>query len=129
MKTRKELKKEYLQTPKVMGVYRIRNIQNDRSYVAASKDIKARFNRHRMSLKTNNDSNKALQADWLKYGEDTFSFEILDVFKPLDKTDYDPTEDLNILEQLWREKLQPYEPAGYHRVKTSKVSTTGGLIE
>ena len=98
MKTRKELKKEYLQTPKKMGVYRIRNIQNDRSYVAASKDIKARFNRHRMSLKTGNDSNKALQADWQQYGEDAFTFEVLDVLKPLDIAGYDPTDDLNVLE-------------------------------
>ena len=126
MKTRKELKKEYLQTPKKMGVYRIRNIQNDRSYVAASKDIKARFNRHRMSLKTGNDSNKALQADWQQYGEDAFTFEVLDVLKPLDIAGYDPTDDLNVLEQLWREKLQPYEPAGYQRVKTSMESTAAG---
>jgi len=63
MKTRKELKQAYLRTPKEMGVYRIRNVKNDRSFVAASRDIKARLNRHRMSLKTNNDSNKALQAD------------------------------------------------------------------
>lgn len=124
MKTRKELKKEYLRTPKEMGVYRIRNVQNDRSFVAASKDIKARFNRHRMSLKTNNDSNKALQADWLEYGEDAFEFEVLDVLKPLDVLDYDPTDDLIVLEALWLEKVQPYEPAGYHPVKKQVQSKT-----
>jgi len=123
MKTRKELKKEYLRTPKEMGVYRIRNKQNEKSYIAASRDIKARFNRHRMCLKTNNDSNKALQAEWAEYGEDAFEFEVLDVLKPLDVPDYNPTDDLNTLEELWLEKLQPYEPRGYHTVK--KQTPTG----
>jgi hypothetical protein len=53
VKTRKELEKEYLRTPKEIGVYRIRITLNNRSYIAASIDIKARFNRHRLSLKTN----------------------------------------------------------------------------
>ena len=113
MKTRKELKQAYLRTPKEMGVYRIRNVKNDRSFVAASRDIKARLNRHRMSLKTNNDSNKALQADWLHYGQEAFIFEVLDVLKPLDIPDYNPSDDLNVLEEMWLEKLQPYEPEGY----------------
>lgn len=117
MKTRKEMKAEYLLTPKEMGVYRIRNIQNDRSYVAASKDIKARLNRHRMGLKTKNDSNKALQADWLEHGADAFEFEVLDILKPLDVADYDPTDDLQVLEELWLEKLQPYAPNGYNPTK------------
>jgi group I intron endonuclease len=117
VKTRKEMKAEYLLTPKEMGVYRIRNIQNDRSYVAASKDTKARLNRHRMGLKTKNDSNKALQADWLEHGADAFEFEVLDVLKPLDVADYDPTDDLQVLEELWLEKLQPYVPNGYNPTK------------
>ncbi|MBT3832100.1 MAG: GIY-YIG nuclease family protein [Gammaproteobacteria bacterium] len=120
MKTRKELKKEYLRTPKEMGVYRIRNTLNNRSYIAASIDIKARFNRHRMSLKTNNESVKALHTEWLKYGEDAFEFEILDRLTPLEKPDYDPTEDLKTLEALWLEKLQPYEPTGYHPAKKTE---------
>lgn len=120
MKTRKELKKEYLRTPKEMGVYRIRNTLNNRSYIAASIDIKARFNRHRMSLKTNNESVKALYTEWLEYGEGAFVFEILDRLIPLEKPDYDPTEDLKTLEALWLEKLQPYEPAGYHPAKKNE---------
>jgi group I intron endonuclease len=120
VKTRKELKKEYLRMPKEMGVYRIRNKLNNRSYIAASPDIKARFNRHRMSLKMNNESIKALHTEWLEYGEEAFEFEVLDRLTPLDIPDYDPTEDLKTLEALWIEKLQPYEPAGYHPSKRSE---------
>ena len=111
-----------------MGVYRIRNVKNDRSFIAASRDIKARLNRHRMSLKTNNDSNKALQADWLHYGQEAFIFEVLDVLKPLDIPDYNPSDDLNVLEEMWLEKLQPYEPEGYHPIKKAVKATKSDSV-
>jgi group I intron endonuclease len=114
MKTRKELILEYKLAPKTMGVYRIRNAVNNKSYIAVSKDIRARFNRHRMSLKTRSERIKGLQADWIEHGEAVFEFEIVDLLEPLDQPGYDPTEDLKTLLSLWLEKLQPFEPNGYN---------------
>jgi group I intron endonuclease len=111
---RKALIQAYKLTAKEMGVYRIRNTKNDKAYIGFSKDIRARINRHRMSLKTRSETIKNLQADWLEYGETTFEFEILDFLEPLDQLNYDPTEDLAMLWSLWMEKLQPFEPIGYH---------------
>ncbi len=120
MKTRKELIEEYKRTPKEMGVYRILNTVNGKSFIAASRDIRARFNRHRMGLKTGSEEVKPLLADWVEYGEEAFEFEILDQLEPLDKPNYDPTDDLETLESIWLEKLQPYEPVGYHKLKKSR---------
>lgn len=120
MNSRKELIREYKETPKEMGVYRIRNTINNRSYVASSKDLQARFNRHRMDLKMGSESVKALLADWVEYGEEAFVFEVLDTLEPLDKPGYDPKEDLKTLESIWFEKTNPYEPNGYNRVKTGR---------
>ena len=114
MKTRKELILEYKLASKTMGVYRIRNAVNNKSYIAASKDIRARFNRHRMSLKTRSERIKGLQADWIEHGEAVFEFEIVDLLEPLDQPGYDPTEDLKTLLSLWLAKLQPFEPNGYN---------------
>ena len=114
MKTRKELILEYKLASKTMGVYRIRNAMNNKSYIAASKDIRARFNRHRMSLKTRSERIKGLQADWIEHGETVFEFEIVDLLEPLDQPGYDPTEDLKTLLSLWLAKLQPFEPNGYN---------------
>ena len=120
MKTRKELILEYKLASKTMGVYRIRNAVNNKSYIAASKDIRARFNRHRMSLKTRSERIKGLQADWIEHGEavfefeTVFEFEIVDLLEPLDQPGYDPTEDLKTLLSLWLAKLQPFEPNGYN---------------
>tara|TARA_B110000971_G_C19600562_1_gene315960 strand:- start:32 stop:376 length:345 start_codon:yes stop_codon:yes gene_type:complete len=114
MKTRKEHILEYKLASKTMGVYRIRNAVNNKSYIAASKDIRARFNRHRMSLKTRSERIKGLQADWIEHGETVFEFEIVDLLEPLDQPGYDPTEDLKTLLSLWLAKLQPFEPNGYN---------------
>lgn len=114
MKTRKELILEYKLATKTMGVYRIRNAVNNKSYIAASKDIRARFNRHRMSLKTRSERIKGLQADWIEHGEAVFEFEVVDLLEPLDQPGYDPTEDLKTLLSLWLAKLQPFEPNGYN---------------
>lgn len=113
---RKALVREYKRTPKEMGVYAIRNISTGKCFVAASRDINARFNRHRLELKMQSDrSSPNLQSDWIKLGADAFEFEILDVLEPADSADYDPTEDLEVLEQLWLDKLSPFEPKGYNQ--------------
>ena len=111
---RKELVREYKRTPKDMGVYAIRNLKTGKLFVASSRDIRARFNRHRMDLKTNSDRNPALQVDWNSQGAEAFEFEILDLLEPMDDPTYDPAEDLAVLEALWLEKLEPYDDKGYN---------------
>lgn len=111
----RELLEEYKKTPKQMGVYCIHNTADDRRYVAASRDIQARFNRHSFELRTGVERlSEELQSDWTRLGPDPFEFVVLEVLEPLDDLDYDPTEDLNVLEALWLEKLQPFEPNGYN---------------
>ena len=57
-------------------------------------------------------------TDWREFGEENFEFEILDQLEPLDTPDYKPADDLKVLEAIWLDKLQPFEPAGYNPVKT-----------
>ena len=98
-----------------MGVYCIRNLKNDRRLIAASRDIRSRFNRHRMELKTNVERlSKTLQADWLEHGAEAFEFEVLEELAPLDEPGYDPEDDLAELLAIWLEKFSPYFPNGYH---------------
>lgn len=111
---RRELIREYKRTPKDMGIYMIRNTVNGKCYIASSRDIRARINRHKMDLKTNSEKVSALQDDWNAFGADIFEFETVDLLKPLDEPGYDPGEDLEELEQLWLEKLQPYGHKGYN---------------
>ncbi|MEZ5560418.1 MAG: GIY-YIG nuclease family protein [Pseudomonadales bacterium] len=112
---RKALIDEYKRTPKTVGVYVIRNTRNGKCYVGASRDVRARLNRHQRDLKANGERVLALQEDWNRYGGDAFEFETVDTLEPLDRQDYDPGADLEVLEQLWLEKLEPYDARGYNR--------------
>lgn len=117
MADRKELIREYKRTPIDMGVYQVRNTVNGKCFVGVSKNIRARLNRHRSDLKFGGESVKAMLEDYRQYGAEAFAFETLDLLEPSDKPGYKPDQDLQVLESLWLEKLQPFEPQGYNKAK------------
>jgi hypothetical protein len=106
--TRKEKIRAYKEGPKQMGVYRVLNTTNGKSLVGAARDLRARMNRQLAELKLKSHPNAALLQDWQTFGLDAFKFEILDTLEPPQDSHYDPTDDLQVLEALWREKLQPF---------------------
>ena len=103
---RKSLLDAYKRRPLEMGVYRVMCTATGRSIVAASKDPRARLNRHTAALRMKAHEVKALQADWTAHGEGAFVFEILDTLASSDDPGYDPIPDLIVLEDMWLEKLQ-----------------------
>jgi len=77
------------------GIYKIENIANGKVYIGQSINLYTRLLGHKSTLKTNKHFNRYLQRSWNKYGEDNFTFNILE------KCD---TDDLNDREQYWIEK-------------------------
>ena len=112
---RKQLKQEYKQTARAMGVYQIRNVVNGKIFLGSSKNLDGIFNRHRFGLANGVHSNKDLQKDW-NDSQENFAFEILEQLKPDDDPLHDYTEELQIMEELWLEKLQPYQERGYNKL-------------
>jgi hypothetical protein len=111
---RKDLIRQYKETRRPMGVYRVHNTVSDKSLVGASADLPAILNRHQAQLKFGAHPNKKLQADWKALGPDAFAFEILDTITPPEQPAYDPSDDLKVLETLWLEKLSPFDEHGYN---------------
>ena len=112
----KQLIAEYKKQPKKMGAYCIHNTRNDKKYVAVSRDIDARFNRHRFALRTNTeDVSEALQADWREQDGQQFEFLVLDTLEPPEDPNYDPAEDLLVLEGLWLDQIDSIQPKGYNK--------------
>jgi hypothetical protein len=117
MPTKEELKKEYKLNPPKMGIFRITNTVNGKIYLVATKNLPAAYNRFPFSLKGGNYFIRDLQKEWNEFGEAAFKFDELDVLEFREDPNYDYTDDLEELLQLWLEKLQPYGDKGYHTKK------------
>jgi hypothetical protein len=116
---KKELKKNYQQTPLAMGVFLIRNNLKDKVFLAAGENLQGLINRHKFQLTHGGHPNKQLQADWNELGADNFAFEIVDELMP--GADADPRAEVEFLEKLWLEKLQPFGERGYNEPKLTRA--------
>lgn len=82
------------------GIYVISNTKNGKIYIGQAQSFKARWQRHKDTLRLNNHRNIHLQRAWNKYGAKAFKFQILE---------YCPIEQLNEREQHY---LDIYIPRG-----------------
>ena len=116
---RKELKQTYLQTARPAGVIAIRCNVNGKVLFVSSLNLNGLLDRHEFQLRLGGHYNKELQKDWNTYGRENFTFEILEQLETKDDPTYDYSKDLAVLEELWLEELQPYDPErGYNNKHT-----------
>jgi hypothetical protein len=118
-KDKRRLKEEYKQSARPMGVFLIRNMTNDKVFVATGIDLAGVINRHKSELAAGGHRNPKLQADWNEIGGENFAFEIVDQIEPRDDPAFDARAELALLEELWLEKLQPFGERGYNEPKRS----------
>ena len=113
---RKQLKQQYRETSRPMGVFRIRHRATGRTFVGSSVTLPAIGNRMRTQLRTGTCvKHPELQRDWNEHGPEAFEFEVLAELEPSEEPGYDPTRDLAALEALWLEELTPFDERGYNR--------------
>ena len=112
-----ELKMAYKNREPNMGIYQIKNHVNDKFFIGSSPNLDGTLNKFKMTVKYggNFNGNTLLNKEMKEYGSQNFSFEILDKLKPNEDPLYDYKDDLKTLEELWLEKLQPFEERGYHK--------------
>lgn len=90
---------------KIQGIYKIKNIINNKCYIGQSCDIESRWKKHLADLEKNIHHSEDLQEDFNKYGRENFSFEILEKIN-------DP-ELLFIIEDFYINKFHTYS-LGYN---------------
>ncbi|HVQ57251.1 MAG TPA: GIY-YIG nuclease family protein [Pyrinomonadaceae bacterium] len=117
---KKAAKLYYKASRRPMGIFLIRNLVNDKVFVGSSMDLPAMFNRIRFQLFGGAHPNKELESDWKLFGADKFTFEVLEAIVPRDDVNYDYKADLETLEDLWLEKLEPYGEKGYNEKKKTR---------
>lgn len=64
---------------KIQGIYKITNLINDKCYIGKSEDIELRKKIHFRELEEGSHHSAYLQEDFKKYGNDSFSFETIEI--------------------------------------------------
>jgi len=115
-KTKKDLKREYLQAPRRAGIYLIKNVRSGRVLLGSARNLHGPLNSHRFQLMVGSHRNPELQRDWRELGPDAFTFEVLEEVVVRDD---DPTfsldDELSRLEAKWTARLEPFGEGGYNR--------------
>lgn len=61
------------------GIYQIKNLINNKVYIGSSVNAEMRFYSHRRLLRKGTHDNEHLQNAWNKYGENAFSFDVIEL--------------------------------------------------
>ncbi len=118
---KKGMKRQYKQHVPPMGIFQIKNLVNGKILIGSAKNLHGQINSCKFQLKHGLHMNRALQLDYTQLGEGKFSFEVVDYLEPRKEPNYDSTADLKTLEEMWLDKLQPYDEKGYNRRKRTET--------
>ena len=119
---KKELLREYKETPRPMGVFQIKNNVTGKVFLVKALDLPGIINRHKLELERSQHRNGKLQADWNQYGAAAFSFDVLATLKPEEFLPEQWPKAVENLFEEWLEKLQPYDEAGYNKKASTPKS-------
>lgn len=91
----------------MVGIYKITNSLNGKSYIGQSVDIKTRWSSHksRSLATTEHHDNMPIHSAMAKYGIDNFTFEVLEECLP---------SELDEKEKYWIARLNTISPEGYN---------------
>lgn len=103
--------------PSTSGIYRINCSTTGKFYIGSAVDLGARRRRHWHDLRNSVHHSITLQRAWDKYGEDAFTFEVLElVLVPFHLE----------REQYWLDTLKPFDPSiGYNIASSAQAARLG----
>jgi group I intron endonuclease len=91
--------------PDTSGVYKITCTANKKIYIGSTSNLCQRKRQHFDRLRLNKHDNPILQAAFNKYGEDAFTYEVIELTLPAFQLER---------EQYWFKKLKPFSPKGFN---------------
>lgn len=104
----------------MIGIYKIENMVNNKSYIGSSNNIERRWRQHINLLNNNEHHSIKLQRAWNKYGQDNFKFEILEECE---------VEKLLYLEQFYIDKYKAYFEGYNSKENTRDIYTIDDYIK
>jgi group I intron endonuclease len=121
----KILKREYREALTKAGVYQIKNEKTGRIFIGSSINVTGRINRHKAEFFFGSEKITGLLEDWKNYGEENFTFDVLELLDGEYESEAELRGDLRLLEQMWLEKCSPFDDKGYNTrdSKTDSIAT------
>lgn len=114
MAHKKELRRQFEEVLIEAGVYEVKNTENQKSFISKTPNLKTLNGmKHILNMGANN--NKELQADWKHFGQDAFTFTILEVLEKSEDLSFNEKKALEQLEEKWLSDKQPFGEHGYNR--------------
>ncbi len=105
---KKDLIAAYKQRKQIGGIYAVTNKETGKSLVLTTPDIGGIQKRYEFAEMTGGCFHPKLQQDANRFGNDAFSFAVLETIERKDtQTDREFAEDLDVLLSLWLEKYDP----------------------
>lgn len=109
---------------KRQGIYKISNLENNKSYYGSSLNLDKRLYEHRRNLRLGQHDNKHLQNAWNKYTEDCFKFEVIEEV-PLIEDIEENNRNLRRIETEYIQKYQTYKPEFGYNFIPGGIGTQG----
>ncbi len=89
-----------------VGIFQIKNLQNNKLFLKTSTDLDRAFNSDQFQLKLGSHKNTELQNDWNTFGSDNFEFGLFDELKSDETaTELEIKTDLKELLKLHKDQL------------------------
>ncbi len=95
----------YYRPPATSGIYKITCTANKKIYIGSAINLRLRRKDHFGMLRRGKHENPKLQNAWNKYGEQAFTFEVLELVLSMS---------LTAREQYWFNKLKPFGNKGFN---------------
>lgn len=113
---------------KTFGIYKIINLINLKVYVGStSRSFKERWASWRGDLRNSRTKNKHLLRAWNKYGEENFSFEVLEVIESKEKVLEREQHWIDTLKPEYNNRPQASSNKGFKHTKASKDKLSSSL--
>ncbi len=96
--------------PAEPGIYKITCTTTGKFYIGSAVDLCHRRAQHLYALRNNQHHTQHLQNAWNKYGEEAFTFEVLELVLPVFQVER---------EQYWLDTLKPFDKRGFNINRTA----------
>ena len=115
MINKKQIIKDYKLQKQPAGVFIVHNKIDNKVFIGTDKNLPAVLRRFDFTLKMGSFPFQELINDYKKLGEKNFEIKVLDELEIKDETEYEIDKELNILEEMWVEKLKKEGVAFYNK--------------